>query len=305
MGSLFYFRGERRGKDTLSDLVIPFIRRTAAALLLAVVALTSTPSIVQSQGVGTSTVVFDWPLIPQGLDTEGTRFRLLAITTVTTGAQSQDIETYNTTFKNNVAQQGHSAIRPYADGFTVVGSTKHTAAIDNTDTNHEDSDRGLPIYYLNGDKVADDYADFYDGSWDTNKGWDVQGNSISSNPKIFTGTYNDGHPLTGRDLGYLHSSTINEPAYVLGGNILGNIPLSAAIVGTKIKGLAGDPWEAYGIGSNERLFGLSEILIVGPTPDPLSATISGPATHKGGNILVTVEFNHALDTVSSVKSGEN
>ena len=27
---------------------------------------------------------------------------------------------------------------------------------------------GVPIYWLNGAKVADDYADFYDGSWDSN-----------------------------------------------------------------------------------------------------------------------------------------
>ena len=28
----------------------------------------------------------------------------------------------------------------------------------------------MPIYWLNGNKVADDYADFYDGSWDDSNG---------------------------------------------------------------------------------------------------------------------------------------
>ena len=31
-----------------------------------------------------------------------------------------------------------------------------------------DLDGGLAIYWLNGAKAADDYADFYDGNWDSN-----------------------------------------------------------------------------------------------------------------------------------------
>ena len=33
-----------------------------------------------------------------------------------------------------------------------------------TDTTWTETDRGVPIYWLNGARVADDYADFYDGS---------------------------------------------------------------------------------------------------------------------------------------------
>ena len=57
------------------------------------------------------------------------------------------------------AAAGHTDIQAYSDGLTVVGCTEDVDAIDNTGT-------GVPIHWLNGNKVADDYADFYDGDWD-------------------------------------------------------------------------------------------------------------------------------------------
>ena len=54
------------------------------------------------------------------------------------------------------------AIRPYSSQFRVVGSTAAVDARDNTNT----TGTGVPIYWLNGGKVADNYADFYDGSWE-------------------------------------------------------------------------------------------------------------------------------------------
>ena len=55
------------------------------------------------------------------------------------------------------------AIWPYSDQFRVVGSTRAVDARDNTNT----TGTGVPIYWLNGNKVADNYADFYDDSWDS------------------------------------------------------------------------------------------------------------------------------------------
>ena len=43
----------------------------------------------------------------------------------------------------------------------MVGSTAAIDARDNTGT----TGTGVPIYWLNGRKVANNYADFYDGSW--------------------------------------------------------------------------------------------------------------------------------------------
>ena len=36
-------------------------------------------------------------------------------------------------------------------------------ARDNTSTTYTSSDKGVPIYWLGGAKVADEYEDFYDG----------------------------------------------------------------------------------------------------------------------------------------------
>ena len=49
-------------------------------------------------------------------------------------------------------------------GFRAVGSTSSVAARDNTCT----TGTGVPIHWLNGNKVADNYGDFYDGDWDDN-----------------------------------------------------------------------------------------------------------------------------------------
>ena len=47
-------------------------------------------------------------------------------------------------------------------GFRVVGSTADVDARDNTAT----TGTGVRIYWLYGNKVADNYDDFYDGTWD-------------------------------------------------------------------------------------------------------------------------------------------
>ena len=67
-------------------------------------------------------------------------------------------------------------------------------ARDNTNTTHTVSNPGLPIYWLNGDKVADDYADFYDGTWDTEASIRDEFGSTVSAPSdgVWTGSANDG-----------------------------------------------------------------------------------------------------------------
>ena len=55
-----------------------------------------------------------------------------------------------------------TANRPFASQYRVVGSTSSVDARTNTGT----TGTGVPIYWLNGNKVADNYADFYDGNWD-------------------------------------------------------------------------------------------------------------------------------------------
>ena len=76
-------------------------------------------------------------------------------------AGSTDIVDYNS-FIQGRAAAGHTDIQTYSAGFRAVGCTADSDARDNTAT----TGTGVVIHWLNGNKVADDYTDFYDGSWD-------------------------------------------------------------------------------------------------------------------------------------------
>ena len=102
----------------------------------------------------------DWGLIPSDLGT-GDQFRLLFLSSTDTDATSANIADYNT-FIQNRAAAGHADIQDYRAGFRAVGCTAAVNARNNTGT----TGAGVPIYWLNGSQVADDYADFYDGNWD-------------------------------------------------------------------------------------------------------------------------------------------
>ena len=109
-------------------------------------------------------VLNDWSLKPSGLGV-GDEFRLIFLSSTKRDASSSSIGTYNTWIQARAAA-GHDDIQAYSDGFTVVGCTSAKDARDNTSTTYTSTDKGVPIYWLNGSKVADEYEDFYDGDWD-------------------------------------------------------------------------------------------------------------------------------------------
>ena len=77
----------------------------------------------------------------------------------------------------------------------ILGSTEGVNARDHTGTTHTSAEPGVPIYWLGGPRVADDYADFYDGSWDhSNPGRDQNGDELTfaTNTFIWTGSNSDG-----------------------------------------------------------------------------------------------------------------
>ena len=94
-----------------------------------------------------------------------TKFRLLFLSSTKRNATATDIATYNT-FIQTRAAAGHTDIQAYSAGFRAVGCTADTDARDNTETTYTSTAKGVPIYWLNGAKAADEYEDFYDGSWD-------------------------------------------------------------------------------------------------------------------------------------------
>ena len=146
------------------------------------------------------TVPSNWGLIPDGLGT-GDSFRLLIVSRSSNNADDTDIANYNSWVQTGVAA-GHAGIRAYSDGFRVVASTAAVDARENTGTTYSDDDKGVPIYWLNGTKVADEYEDFYDGSWDDEANpKDESGSAVSVSPlRLHTGSGHDGtEAFTGTD----------------------------------------------------------------------------------------------------------
>ena len=137
---------------------------------------------------GSYEVPFDWTLKPSGLAV-GTKFRLLFVTSTTGAATSADIATYNTNVQTLVKNDHHAMSDSCGNLFKVVGSTSSVDARVNTDTESTDTDAA--IYWMTGAKAADNYADFYDGSWDSGAGHDEGGSSRSA-AEVWTGSNADG-----------------------------------------------------------------------------------------------------------------
>ena len=166
------------------------MRCTACCLTIwlfsALVALSAAPAYAQTD------VPSNWPLIPSGLNA-GDEFRLLFMGKNPRNADSTDSAVYDAYVRGRIAANGHTEIKAYSSHFKVLGSTATVNARTHTGTTSTGS---VPVYWLNGPKVADNYADFYDGSWDDKDGATLEdGTSLTSGRKdqfICTGTNDDG-----------------------------------------------------------------------------------------------------------------
>ena len=128
---------------------------------------------------------------PSGL-VGGQKFRLLFITLTGHSSANTDIEGYNTYVQSQAnAANAHTDIKAYSSHFRVLGSTADVDARDNTRTNPSDYD-SVPIYWMGGAKVADNYGDFYDGSWDSEMSSGRAGIPSSSAYTLWTGSENQG-----------------------------------------------------------------------------------------------------------------
>ena len=182
-------RGEEASQP--SDRAVAFIPK--------VTAVEAAPRVAEEQNVET-TVSADWGLIPSGLGA-GDRFRLLFRTSTTRDATSTDIADYDA-FVQAAAGAGHADIQSHNAAFKVLGSTADVDARDNTATTYTADDKGVAVYWLNGDKVADDYEDFYDGSWSNADGGKDEDGVARTSPQVgttagtYTGSTNDGREAT-------------------------------------------------------------------------------------------------------------
>ncbi|MCY4584280.1 MAG: putative Ig domain-containing protein, partial [Chloroflexi bacterium] len=217
------------------------------------------------------TVAADWSLKPDGVAAGGT-FRLLFVSSTTRDATSTDIADYNTHVQT-AAAAGHTDIRRYSADFTAFGSTATVNARDNTRTT--DSDTDAPIYWLHASAtraaVADNYADFYDGTWDDSTGRNENGSveSVSTNSNsVYTGTDANGTTHSSWPLG---GSQFARTWYVSSGNVT-----------TGANSTSGE----------KRLFGLSPIFKVATT------TTTGNATGKP-TVSGTAAVGEALSASTS------
>ena len=183
--------------DSSESLVgsVRSLRRHARACLalLAATALLALAAPAQAQ---TEMVPADWALKPADIGA-GEQFRLMFVSSTTRDALSTDIADYNT-FVRTRAAAGVTAMQTYANDFTALVSTASVNARANTLTRATDTD--APIYRARSgtvsanDRVAVDYADFYDGTWPTSAiGYDESGTLVNIGLQHFwTGTNVDG-----------------------------------------------------------------------------------------------------------------
>ena len=222
----------------------------------------------------------DWPLTPSGVSAGG-KFRLLFVTSTARDATSSNIADYNR-FVQNRAAAGHSSIRPYKDGFRAVGSTDAADARDNTCT----TGTGVEIHWLNGNKVADDYADFYDDSWDDANPKNEGGNGITgSNIQVFTGSGADGTAAADHYLGVASPNTA-----------------VIAISPYTVRPLASNFGDVRG---ERRFYGLSQVFKVPAASDRAHTTdiaiISSPAIGDAYRLGETVEVEVTYSEAVSVR----
>ena len=199
-----------------------------------------------------TTVPADWSLIPSDLG-PGDSFRLLFIGTTSRNASDSDIDVYNTFVQNLVATNGHADIKAFSATFRMLGSTEAVDARDNTGT----TGTGVPIYWLGGAQVADDYADFYDGDWDEEAtGARETGASVTigANWEIWTGSAHDGTEAMHASLGTSRALGNAGNHWVMHGNPNGS--------GGPIEGSTATRSE------NKGVYGLSGVFTVSDQPIP-------------------------------------
>ena len=176
----------------------------------------------------------NWALRPSGIPVGG-EFRLLVVTNSMRDAQSADIGDYDTFVQTEMQSTfAHEDIREYGDKFRVVGSTSTVSARDHIQAGPA-TRPGVPIYWLNGEKVARTYDKFFSGRWQSYKPRKANGriitNDIKLNLYVRTGSFNNGTSAGERVLGTTHLYQTNLLTATVGsmshGNVLHNTSVTS------------------------------------------------------------------------------
>ncbi len=198
----------------------------------------------------------------------GDQYRLVFVTEGKRDATSTDIDDYNNFVTSQVRLSilpgttdtalyqalNAAGIDPNTITWKAIGSTASVDARDNTGTNPTLS-TGVPIYLIDGNRVANNNADLWDGSIQTaiNRTPD----DWQLNELVWTGTNNNGTAENGR----------------LGGGSLGQVRYGLASSITA-EWITMDDFNRFGI---SRLYGISSVLTV-PTP---AVTVPEPTSLLG------------------------
>ena len=227
-------------------------------------------------------MAYAWSLRPSDLG-EDDEFRLIFISSQRRNATSSSISTYNNWIQSQVAD-GHVDIRTHRSGFRAVVCTQDDDAIDNTGMTDA---TGVPVYWLGGNRVANNYADFYDGSWSNdNDNQDITEDGINdldlslTENYPWTGCADDGTEdfttaTTSRALGQ-DPARVGRPA----ASGAGNNPLSSS--------------EAAPSNSNRPMYGISAVFKVGAPKLPGSPT--GLMTTAISTSAIDLEWTAPTDT---------
>ena len=147
-----------------------------------------------------------WSLIPEGIGM-GDSFRLLFVTSTRRAGSLSSIDAFDRFARLNV-RSGHAGIQSYTEHFKVVGSTSALDARVHTGTTYSAEVPGVPIYWLDGAKVADNYSDFYDGTWDSNAPRLGTGLLAPAAVNVLTGSNSDGTKFAAQYLGTAEGNTV-------------------------------------------------------------------------------------------------
>ena len=149
-------------------------------------------------------------------------------------------------------------------------------ARDNTGTTYTSSNKGVAIYWLGGNKVADDYEDFYDEDWDEEASMKNESGTAESGVSAWTGSDHDGtesfnnNDDTSRALGNSGNNWVRFGRT----DSANHGPLSGATAARN---------------NNRRIYGLSSVFEVVAGNNPATGTVtSGSITQTTAVITVTI-----------------
>ena len=126
-------------------------------------------------------------ITPAGLS-PGDQFRIVFVSDSRVPAVSSDIATYDALIQGDAVAAGLNTYNGQAVNWMVLGSTAAVSAVSRVPLSSN-----VPIYRIDGVKVADNAADLWDGSIDAPIDLTASG-STPSNPNTWTGSEVNGTP---------------------------------------------------------------------------------------------------------------